>query len=33
MSIKAIDAVMLQKMFLAGAKNIEARKEYIKRGR
>lgn len=29
MSIKAIDAVMLQKMFLAGAKNIEARKEYI----
>lgn len=29
MSIKAIDAAMLQKMFIAGAKNIEARKEYI----
>ncbi|MBQ1688533.1 MAG: DAK2 domain-containing protein [Lachnospiraceae bacterium] len=29
MSIKAIDATMLQKMFIAGAKNIEARKEYI----
>ncbi len=28
-SIKAIDATMLQKMFIAGAKNIEARKEYI----
>jgi len=28
-SIKAIDAAMLQKMFIAGAKNIEARKEYI----
>ena len=27
--IKAIDAAMLQKMFIAGAKNIEARKEYI----
>lgn len=29
MIIKAIDAAMLQKMFLAGAKNIEAKKEYI----
>lgn len=29
MVIKAIDAAMLQKMFLAGAKNIEAKKEYI----
>lgn len=29
MSIKVIDAAMLQKMFIAGAKNIEARKEYI----
>ena len=29
MGIKAIDAAMLQKMFIAGAKNIEARKEYI----
>ena len=29
MSIKAIDAAMLQKMFIAGAKNIEAKKEYI----
>ena len=29
MGIKVIDAAMLQKMFIAGAKNIEARKEYI----
>lgn len=29
MSIKVVDAAMLQKMFIAGAKNIEARKEYI----
>ena len=29
MSVKVIDAAMLQKMFIAGAKNIEARKEYI----
>lgn len=29
MVIKEIDAAMLQKMFLAGAKNIEAKKEYI----
>ena len=27
--VKAIDAAMLQKMFIAGAKNIEAKKEYI----
>ena len=29
MVVKAIDAAMLQKMFIAGAKNIEAKKEYI----
>lgn len=29
MVIKSIDAAMLQKMFIAGAKNIEAKKEYI----
>lgn len=29
MSVKKIDAVMLQKMFLAGAKALEAKKEYI----
>lgn len=29
MVIKAIDALMLQKMFLAGAKSIESKKEYI----
>lgn len=29
MGIKVVDAAMLQKMFIAGAKNIEARKEYI----
>lgn len=29
MVIKTIDAKMLQKMFLSGAKNLEARKEYI----
>lgn len=29
MVINTIDALMLQKMFLAGAKSIEARKEYI----
>lgn len=29
MSVASIDAALFQKMFLAGAKNIEARKEYI----
>lgn len=29
MAIYTIDAILLQKMFLAGAKNIEAKKEYI----
>lgn len=29
MSVKSIDAVMLQKMFLSGAKALEAKKEYI----
>ena len=29
MVIKTIDATMLQKMFIAGAKSIEAKKEYI----
>lgn len=29
MVINAIDGKMLQKMFLAGAQNIEAKKEYI----
>lgn len=29
MSLNTIDASLLQKMFLAGAKNIEAKKEYI----
>lgn len=29
MVIESIDATLLQKMFLAGAKNIEAKKEYI----
>lgn len=29
MAVYTIDAVLLQKMFLAGAKNIEAKKEYI----
>lgn len=29
MSVKAIDAQMLQKMFLAGARGLEAKKEYI----
>ena len=28
-SVVSIDAALFQKMFLAGAKNIEARKEYI----
>ena len=29
MSVQTIDAKMLQKMFLAGAKGLEAKKEYI----
>ena len=29
MAMNTIDAVMLQKMFLAGAKRIEAKKEWI----
>ena len=29
MSLKSIDAGMLQKMFLSGAKALEAKKEYI----
>ena len=29
MSVKVVDAALLQKMFIAGAKNLEARKEYI----
>lgn len=29
MSVKTIDAQMLQKMFLAGARGLEAKKEYI----
>ena len=29
MSVTTIDAKMLQKMFLAGAKNLEAKKEWI----
>ena len=29
MALKSIDAVMIQKMFLSGAKALEAKKEYI----
>ncbi len=29
MDIKVIDAQLLQKMFIAGAKNLEAKKEWI----
>ena len=29
MALKSIDAVMIQKMFLSGAKALEAEKEYI----
>ena len=29
MSVQTIDAKMLQKMFLAGAKNLESKKEWI----
>ena len=29
MEINVIDAQMLQKMFIAGAKNLEAKKEWI----
>ena len=28
--VKTLDAVLAQKMFLAGAKNLEAKKEWIK---